>query len=136
MKFNYFYGLQRGSSRQKFMTGMYFFSGSQKNHSRSFMVCFFSCRYVLSGGRKNSFEFVFYIAFFHHVPLSYFNRFETRGNNMSHAETSTYCRAVGNIQFRGHAVYGVWIVSSEFWVLLTIACFVKILQSRCWWRWR
>lgn len=32
---------------------------------------------------------------------------------MSHAKTSAYCRVTGNLQLRGHALYGVWIVSSE-----------------------
>lgn len=35
------------------------------------------------------------------------SRFEARGNNMSHAEASAYCRAAGDLQLRGHAVYGV-----------------------------
>lgn len=52
-----------------------------------------------------------------------FHRFETGGNNMSHAETSAYCRAVGNLQLRRHAVYGVWIVSAD------IFCAVKSSSS-------
>lgn len=39
---------------------------------------------------------------------------ETRGNNMSHAETSAHCGAVGNLQLGRDAVYGVRIVSSDF----------------------
>ena len=34
---------------------------------------------------------------------------------MSHAETSAHCGAVGNLQLGRHAVYGVRIVSSNFY---------------------
>lgn len=38
-------------------------------------------------------------------------RSETRSHNMSHAEASAHCRAAGDLQFRGHALHGLRIVS-------------------------
>lgn len=38
-------------------------------------------------------------------------RSETRSHNMSHAEASAHCRAAGDLQFRGHALHGLRVVS-------------------------
>lgn len=38
-------------------------------------------------------------------------RSETRSHNMSHAKASAHCRAAGDLQFRGHALHGLRIVS-------------------------
>lgn len=39
-------------------------------------------------------------------------RFETRGHYMSHAKTSAHHRITRNIQLRGNALHGIWIVSA------------------------
>lgn len=70
------------------------------------------CRFFRLFRPKYSFKFM-ERSFISFVFLSLY-RSETRGNNMSHAETSAHCRAFGNLQLRGHAVYGLWIVSTEF----------------------
>lgn len=50
----------------------------------------------------------------YNVVLCFFfspNRSETGSNNMSHAETSPHRRAARDVQLRGDALYGFWIVS-------------------------
>jgi hypothetical protein len=77
-----------------------------------FYVCFF----IEARGGNERPRFAFVPNSSHSLPTLFIpfpNRFEARGNNMSHAETSAHCRAVGNLQLRGHAVYGVRIVSIE-----------------------
>lgn len=43
----------------------------------------------------------------------FYYRLEERGQYMPSTKTPTHCRVIRDLQFRGHAVYGVRVVSTS-----------------------